>query len=159
MLYALGVYAAETGWLERLTPAQVRQLGWLAATAAATLVALFGAEMAWGDVDVLLEATSLSPTMLLAGLDGWLAVTWTLWCVAWFRRRWTHHGALLGKASRASYATYFIHPLVLTTLMVPFATAPLPPELKFVVIAALGVPACFAISYRVIRSLVVSKVF
>ncbi len=31
------------------------------------------------------------------------------------------HGVMLGKAAQASYATYFIHPLVLTSVMVLFA--------------------------------------
>jgi hypothetical protein len=105
VLFALGVHAGERGWLENLTPALVRRLGWLAATAAAALSALFGAVIVWADVDVLLQATGLGPTVLFAALDGLLAVTWTVWCVAWFRRRWTNHGPLVGKASRASYAT------------------------------------------------------
>lgn len=41
----------------------------------------------WADVDVLLQATVLWPTVLFAMLDGLLAVTWTVWCVAWFRCR------------------------------------------------------------------------
>jgi hypothetical protein len=33
------------------------------------------------------------------------------------------HGVTLGKTARASYATYVIHPLVLTAVMVAFASA------------------------------------
>jgi hypothetical protein len=43
-------------------------------------------------------------------LDGVIPVTGTLWFLSWLRRRWPTHGPLLGKAARASYATYVIHP-------------------------------------------------
>ncbi|MGZ4602327.1 MAG: acyltransferase family protein [Kineosporiaceae bacterium] len=158
VLFALGVHAAETGWMNRLQPVFIRRLGRVAALAAAALAALFGAEAASGDVDELLQATALGPTILFAALDGLLAVTWTLWCVAWFRRRWTSHGPLLSKASRASYATYFVHPLVLTTLMVVFGSVALLPELKFLVISAAGVLTCFAVGYALTRVPGVSKV-
>jgi surface polysaccharide O-acyltransferase-like enzyme len=122
------------------------------------LAALFGAEVAWGDVDELLEATALGPTILFAALDGLVAVTWTLWCVAWFRRRWRRHGRLLSTASRASYATYVVHPLVLTTLMVAFGPVALLPELKFLVISAVGVPACFVVGHALTRMPGVTRV-
>jgi hypothetical protein len=43
------------------------------------------------------------PTMAFALLDGVIALTWTLWFIAWLQGRWPTHGALLGKAARASY--------------------------------------------------------
>jgi len=48
---------------------------------------------------------------------------------------------------------------VITTLMVLFAVVPLAPELKFVVIGAVGVPACFAVGYGMTCVPGVSKVF
>ena len=151
VLFALGIYAGERRWLDELTPASTRRIGWLAATAALALSALFGAMIAWADVDVLLQASALGPTILFAVLDGLLAVTWTVWCVTWFRRRWTAHRPILGRAGRASYATYVMHPLVITTLMVLFAVVPLGAPLKFVVIAAVGVPGSFAVGYGLTR--------
>jgi peptidoglycan/LPS O-acetylase OafA/YrhL len=159
VLFALGVHAAERGWLDYLTPELIRRIGWLAAAAAAILGALFGAVIVWADVDVLLQATVLWPTVLFAMLDGLLAVTWTVWCVAWFRRRWSSHGPLMDKAGRASYATYFIHPLALTSLMVLFAVVPLAAPLKFVVVAALAVPVCYAAGYGLTQVPGLSRVF
>jgi glucan biosynthesis protein C len=98
------------------------------------------------------------PTMVFALLDGVIAVTGTLWLIAWLRRRWPTHGPLLGKAARASYATYVIHPLVLTAIMVAFASVALPPEIKFVLVAAAGVAACFTAGYALTRVPGVSKV-
>jgi glucans biosynthesis protein C len=98
------------------------------------------------------------PTMVFALLDGVIAVTGTLWFTAWLRRRWPTHGPLLGKAARASYATYFIHPLVLTAIMVAFASVAMAPEIKFVLVAAAGVAACFTAGYALTRVPGVSKV-
>ena len=50
-------------------------------------------------------------------------------------------------AGRASYATYVLHPLVLTAIMVLFASLALAPELKFLIVAAVAVPVCFLAGY------------
>jgi hypothetical protein len=148
VLFALGVYAGETGWPEELSRANVRRLGWIAAAAAATLAGLLGLEvMVRGDVNVLMEARVPLDSALLAVLDGMLAIAWTIWCTAWFQRRWNRHGSLTAKASRASYATYVLHPLVLTTLMVLFAAVTLTPSLKFLILSVLAVPTCFLVGY------------
>ncbi|MGZ4580843.1 MAG: acyltransferase family protein [Nocardioidaceae bacterium] len=159
VLFGLGVWAAEAGWLDDLAWARARRLGWVAAAAAVLLGSLFGLEIiARGDVDVLLQATQPAPTAAFALLDGVIAVTWTLWCVAWFRRRWTRHGPLLGEAARASYATYVFHPLVLTSIMVLLAPVVLVAELKFVLISVVAVPACFLVGYALTRLPGVSRV-
>jgi peptidoglycan/LPS O-acetylase OafA/YrhL len=151
VLFALGVYAGETGWPEELSRVTVRQLGGVAAAAAA-LSGLLGFEvLVRGDVDGLLEASVPLDTALLAVLDGMLAVAWTVWCIAWFQRRWNRHGVLMTKAGRASYATYVLHPLVLTTLMVLFAVVSLAPALKFLTLSVLAVPACFLVGYALTR--------
>lgn len=78
--------------------------------------------------------------------------------LSWLRRRWPAHGRLLGQAARASYATYVIHPLVLTAVMVLFAWVAPAPEIKFVLVAAAGVAACFTAGYALTRAPGISKV-
>ena len=80
------------------------------------------------------------PTVLFALFDGVIAVGMTLWLVAFIRRWWPAPGPLLAKAGRASYATYFVHPLVLTTLMMLFSSIPLEPGIKFALVAAVRGP-------------------
>jgi glucans biosynthesis protein C len=65
---------------------------------------------------------------------------------------------LPAKAARASYATYVTHPPVLTATMVAFAPVALAPEIKFVLIAAAGVAACFTAGYALTRVPGISKV-
>lgn len=151
VLFGLGVLSGETGWVERLPRSLVRRIGWTALAAlclAAPLVA-YGVSQADASSDLL--AAPDWPTGAFALLDGVIAVTWSVWLVCWFRRRWTTHGRLLDRAARASYAAYVLHPLPLTTVMVLFAPVPLGAPLKFVLVAAAGVPLCFAMGYGLTR--------
>lgn len=157
VLFALGVRAAEAGWVESPPSLhQVRSLGWAAAAGMAAFVGLLAMGVAAGETD--LGSGTGWPMMVAALLDGFIAVTWTVWFVIWFSGRWPDHGPLVGKAARASYATYFVHPLVITAIMLVFAPVALGAWPKFLVVAALAVPACFAVGYGLTRLPGVSKV-
>jgi hypothetical protein len=83
------------------------------------------------------------PTMLMAVLYGIISVAFSVWFTAIIRARWSGSGSLRVRAGKASYATYFLHPLVLTAIMVLFGTLPAAPELKLLIVAVLAVPVCF----------------
>jgi Acyltransferase family len=158
VLFALGVHGAEAGWLQEFPAVLARRLGWVAAAGVAAFLALMlYLVLARGEDQVLAMGADL-PTMAFALLDGVIAVTGTLWFLSWLRRRWPTHGVLLGKAARASYATYVTHPLVLTLVMMAFAWVPLAPEIKFVLVAAAGVAVCFTAGYGLTRVPGISKV-
>ena len=157
VLFALGVHAAETGWLHGMPGVLIRRLGWIAVIGLAALMTLLGISQANGQFEAVLTGLGW-PTMLLAMLDGVIAVCGTLWIVAWLRDRWVTQGARLAMAGRASYATYFIHPLVLTVMSVLLAPIALAPELKFVVVSPIAVPAIFAVGYALTRVPGLSKV-
>ena len=76
-------------------------------------------------------------------LYGIISVAFTVWFTVLIRARWSGGGPVRARAGRASYATYVLHPLVLTAIMVLFASLALAPELKFLVVAVVAVPACF----------------
>lgn len=157
VLFALGVRAAEAGWVDDPPSLrQVRRLGWAALAGMVAFVGLLALGMSSGQED--LGPATGWPTMATAVLDGFIAVTWTVWFVVWFRDRWPEHGTLVGEAARASYATYFIHPLVVTAIMLALAPVALGPWLKFVLVAAVAVPACFATGYGLTRLPGVSRV-
>ncbi len=59
---------------------------------------------------------------------------------------------------RASYATYVLHPLALTAIMVLFASLALAPELKFLAVAVVAIPVCFLAGYAATRVPGMSKV-
>jgi hypothetical protein len=91
------------------------------------------------------------PTMLGTVLYGIISVAFTVWFTAIIRARWSGDGPLRARAGRASYATYFLHPLVLTAIMVLLASLALAPELKFLVVAVVAVPVCFLAGYAAAR--------
>ena len=156
MLFALGVWAGEAGSLEGLT-AWARPLGWTALAAAASFVALGVYEQARGQLDSILHSVGWA-AMLGMVLYGIISVAFTVWFTALIRARWPGGGPLRARAGRASYATYFLHPLVLTAIMVLFASLALAPELMFLVVAVVAVPVCFLAGYAATRMPGISKV-
>lgn len=149
VLFALGAWADETGALENLT-AWARRLGWSALAAVAVLAALLGYEKQRGAFESTLHGAGW-PTMLLAVLYGIISVAFTVWFTATIRARWSGDGPLLARAGQASYATYFLHPLVLTAIMAAFAPLALAAQLKFLIVAVAAVPACFVAGYGLTR--------
>ncbi len=158
VLFALGVLGEEAGWLKELPPALTRRLGRVAAAGVTALVILMVSLVVIRGADRALVMGADLPTMAFALLDGVIAVSGTLWFIAWLRVRWPSHGPLAGKAARASYATYVIHPLVLTAIMVAIAAVPLAPEIKFLLVAPAGLTACFLAGYALTRVPGISRV-
>lgn len=157
VLFALGVLAAEVGWVEQPPSLhRVRLLGWLALAGSAGFVGVLAIGVASGQEDF--GPPTDWPTIAVAVLDGFVAVSFTVWFVVWFRGHWPRHGALVGEAARASYATYFIHPLVITAVMLAVAPVDLGAWAKFVLVSAVSVPASFAVGYGLTRLPGVSKV-
>jgi fucose 4-O-acetylase-like acetyltransferase len=154
-LFALGVWAGEAGSLEDLT-AWTRRLGWTALAAAVMLMALVGYEQARGQGESSLHSAGW-PTMLGTVFYGIISVAFTVWFTALIRARWSGDGPLRAHAGRASYATYVLHPLLLTAIMVLFASLALAPELTFLVVAVVAVPVCFLAGYAATQVPVISK--
>jgi glucans biosynthesis protein C len=145
VLFALGVWAGEAGSLDDLT-ARARRLGWTALAALALLAGLLGYEQERGALQATLHGTGWS-SVSMTFLYGIISVAYSLWFTATVRARWSGGGPLRARAGQASYATYFLHPLVLTAIMVAFSSLALAPELKFVMVAVVAVPACFLAGY------------
>jgi fucose 4-O-acetylase-like acetyltransferase len=156
VLFALGVHAGRAGWLDDLPRGLVRRLGWMTVAGMIVLLSLLAVAFAPGEEELSTRADW--PTLLFALCDGVIAVAMTIWLVASIRRRWPAHGPLLGKAGRASYATYFLHPLLLTALMLLFSSVPLEPGIKFALVATVAIPVCFTVGYALTRLPGISKV-
>jgi glucans biosynthesis protein C len=156
-LFALGAVGANEGWIESLSATLTRRLGQVAAAGMVALFLVFGVSLAPDDDEKIALGIDV-PTAVFALLDGLIAVCFSLWFITWVRQRWATHGPLGANAGRASYATYFIHPLVITLVMMSLAWVPLVPELKFLLVAPLAVVACYAVGYALTRLPGVSKV-
>jgi len=155
VLFALGVWAGEAGSWEALT-AWARRLGWTALAAAALFVALGVYEQARGQLGSILHSVGWASILGMV-LYGIISVAFTVWFTALIRARWTGDGPLRARAGRASYATYVLHPLLLTAIMVLFASLALAPELAFLVVAVVAVPVCFLVGYAATRVPGISK--
>lgn len=176
VLFALGVHAAETGWVDRPPSLhQVRALGWTALAGAIGFVALVAVGVSSDSQDDLGPATDW-PVISAAVLDGIVAVSFTVWFLVWFRTRAMARAragdraragagsadprwqALIARAGRASYATYVVHPLVITLIMLALSSVPLGPWIKVVIVSLLAVPACFAAGDALTRAPGLSRI-
>jgi glucans biosynthesis protein C len=156
VLFALGVWAGEARSWEDLT-AWAPRLGWTALAATAVFMAVGVYEKTHGhDPSSALQGTSWV-AMGGAVLYGIISVAFAVWFTALIRARWSGDGPLRARAGRASYATYVLHPPLLTAIMVLFASLALAPELKFLVVAVVAVPACFLAGYAATRVPGISK--
>ena len=150
VLYALGVSAAEAGGDGQLSRHAEHRLGQVALVGVSLTLVVVSYHGARDELDRALGGLGWASTTF-AVLYGAVSIAFTLWCLAWLRRRWPTHGLLLGKAGRGSYATYLLHPVVLVSVMLAFRAVPLGAELKFVLVSVVAVPACFAVGYAVTR--------
>jgi len=154
-LFALGVWAGEARSLENLT-ASARRLGWTALAAAALWAALAVYAKTTGHLESAFHGAGWL-VILNVVLYGVISVAFTVWFTALIRARWSGCGPLRARAGRASYAAYVLHALVLTAVMVAFAPLALAPELAFLVVAVVAVPACFLAGYAATRIPGISK--
>ena len=157
VLFTLGVRWGERGWLGQVPVAWSRRCGQVAAAglaASGLLVAV--TDTADGDLDRLFGGWHW-PSLGFVLLEGIVAVTLSLWLVAWFGRRWTRQGRLARRASRGAYAAYLLHPLVLVLASLAARPLPLPPEAKFLLVAPAGVAAAFTAGWAVTRSAFIAR--
>ena len=155
-LFALGAWTGEAGSWENLT-ARATRLGWTALGAAALWAALAVYLKTHGHLESAFHGAGWL-VMLNVVLYGIISVAFTVWFTALIRARWSGDGPLRARAGRASYATYVLHPLVLTVVMVVFASLALAPELMFLIVAVAGVPVCFVAGYAATRVPGISKI-
>jgi peptidoglycan/LPS O-acetylase OafA/YrhL len=148
VLFALGVRVAHSGGIGQLPPSLVRRLGWIAGPALAVLVALAAVVVAWDEPD---GANAGWLFAALAVFYGTISVAATCWLVVHARNWWTARSRVLTAAGRASYATYVLHPLVLTAIMVGAAPIAASPEAKCVAVGVVAVPACFVVGWVITR--------
>jgi peptidoglycan/LPS O-acetylase OafA/YrhL len=80
-----------------------------------------------------------------------IAVTMSLRLAGWFARRWNYHEPLARSLGRASFAAYVLHAPVVVSLSAILSSVAIVAELKFVVVAVLGVAVSFAVGWLLTR--------
>jgi hypothetical protein len=104
VLFTPGVHAAEAGWLDDVPSVPARRLGWVAAAGLAALLAEMLALVLAREADQALVMGADWPTILLAVLDGVIAVTGTLLVHRLDAGPVAHPWPAARQGSRASYA-------------------------------------------------------
>ena len=157
VLFGLGVHAREKTRVWAFAPTLRHHLGWATLGGLALLGTIAAVGLARGTLEAAPEGFGWW-TLALALVYGALSVTATLWLVAWSQGSLTSQRPILQAAGRASYATYFLHPLVLTAIMAAFAAVALSPELKFLLVSVVAVPACFIAGQALLKAPGASRV-
>lgn len=156
-VFALGAVAHERGRLEAVPGGIARASGWTAVGCLVVFTAMAAYGFATEDEALVRGVHPFALTLAL--VDGFGATTLAVWTWWWFRERWSGPlGRALVRASRGAYAAYLLHPLVLVVLSAAARPLPWPPEAKFVLVSAVGVPAVFVVGWLVTRLPVVSRV-
>lgn len=149
--FGLGILAGENGWIAALDAGRartIRRTAW-ASSAVCLLVIVAGVSMG-SDLEAFLGGGTWQ-SLVLAALEGVIVVSVSLWLVDVFCRRLDHQGGFARELSRASYATFFIHQLVLVGLVLTVRQVLWPAEVEFAVVASLGLVISFALGALLVR--------
>jgi acyltransferase-like protein len=148
--FALGVLGGERGWFQPLDADLVRatrRVAWLAMALCVVVVALTASTVG---TDLIFGGGTWQ-SLGLATLEGTIIVTVSVWLLDLFQRRFAHQGKVGREMSRAAYAAFLVHQIVLVGLVLASRHAAWPPELKYLSVAALGVAISFALGALLTR--------
>ena len=148
VLFSLGVISANREWPAPLPTGVVhgcRRAGLIALAG----LPLLGVAIAIGDKEAFLggwHAEAFAEPTLEAAISIGMAFT----LIDWFRRRWNQRGTIARTLGRASFGAYFVHATVVVALSVALATTPAPAEIKFLIVAALGVVTSYTVAVALV---------
>lgn len=156
--FTLGVVGGERGWFGVIDPATARRLRHVAWGALAASVAFFGGAAVAGSDLAVFAGGGTWQSLLTAVLEGVLVVAASLWLIDVFRRRLDHQGRLAREMSRAAFAAFVLHQVVLVGLVLASRQVPWPPEVEYLLVATVGVAASFGLGALAVRLPGVSRV-
>ncbi|BCJ34255.1 hypothetical protein Athai_17580 [Actinocatenispora thailandica] len=139
--FALGALAYRRGWFHAVTP----RLGWFGAGLAAGATVLFlplalsGGLTGW-------TGHGTPSSLCYALFDSGFAVGLLLALIALFRHRFDGQGPLRRYLSRHAFTVYVSHAAVVTAAGYGLSALAVPTLPKVVLLAAVTVPACFALA-------------
>ncbi len=150
--FIIGVVGAERGWFEAIAPELSRRLFQVAWSAVAGVVIVVSVDV--GAIGADIEeffggGTWQSAT--LAVLQAALVVAMPIWLLDVFRRRVNNQGRLMVTMSRAAFAAFIVHQVVLVGTVLATRHVDWPPEVEFPMAAALAVIGSFGIGALLVR--------
>lgn len=156
--FTLGALGGERGWFDPIEPTMARHGRHVAWGALAGSVAVIGLAGALGANIDNFGGGGTWQSLVTAVLEGALVVAISLWLLDLFRRRFNHQSPLAREMSRAAFAAFIIHQVVLVGLVLASHQVAWPSELKYATVSVLGVVGSFAIGSLLVRLPGVSRI-
>jgi hypothetical protein len=148
-MFALGIVAAQRGWLDPV-PDRIRRGCGLAALGGVAAFLIVAGMMAAVGVDggVIFDSGLHWPALSLAAIEGPLAVGTSVWLLGLAQRRLNRRPGPLGRAmARSAYGAFMVQGVVLIGLMIALRPLAVPAEVKALAVARLGVAGSFALAW------------
>lgn len=140
VLFMLGLFSAQRGWLEPVAPSVRR---WCAFVASAALVVGFTVLAVTHPSEAAAKGGAHWPAALLATMEGVYSVTMSVWVLSFFQRHLCDSRVLQPWWSRNAYGAFVAQGPVLVVLGVALRAGDVPPAPGFLVLAVAGVFGCF----------------
>ena len=149
-LFALGVLAGEHGWLDPMPGPLRRACGRASVVGALGLLFVVAAAGLAGNEEPFLGGWHLQ-ALAEPAVEATIAVGMSLWSVGWFAGRWNYDGTLARSLGRASFAAYIIHAPVIVLLSAGLSSVTVATDVKFVMVAVLGVTTSFTVGWSMTK--------
>ena len=153
LLFWFGTLCAERGWLTGLPDRLWRRCG-VAAILASFAVAML--LIGTGALSNQAEATVDGwpwPDLALAGIEGVLAVSASLWALEYFRRRHNRQGEVGRQLTRSAYGAFVLQTPIVVGIALALRPLGLAPEAKLLILAVTGLVLSYGLSWLAVTRL------
>jgi hypothetical protein len=156
----LGIVAAQRGWLAPVPDRIRRGCGYAALLGVLAFLTLAGTIVLIDvDPEVWFEERLHWAPMILAAIEGPLAVGFGIWMLGVAQRRLDRRAGPFGRAMmRSAYAAFILQGVVLIGLMIALRSVGLPAEVKALGVAALGVALSFGLAWLLVSRTRIGRV-
>lgn len=157
-MFGLGVIAARRGWL-RPVPREISRPAGITTLVCVVLLAamVLSTDPLGLEMEDWLGGWSV-PAFLSSMLEGVIVVAAPVWVLSFAQRRLNGTGPIRRAMARGSYAAFMLQGPVIVGLEVAFRHAPLPGDVKAVLVASLGIAISFALAYPLVTKTPLRKV-
>ena len=152
MLFAAGIVAYRGGWLDKIPAATAKAWSVVAGLMVLAVPVIY---FTLGDSGF---DGGLSPMALLwSAWECLLCVSMCIGLLALFKNRFSSQGRIAKAMADNAFTVYLIHIPVIIFLQYLLVGVAIDPMLKFLIVSAVAIPACFGIGHFVIRRLPIVK--
>jgi len=152
MLFAAGIFAYRAGWLDKIPPAAAKRwsiAAFLLVLTVPIIYAVFGDEGFDGGLSAM--------ALLWSAWEALMGVSMCIGLLALFKNRFGSQGRIAKAMADNAFTVYLIHIPVVIFLQYLLVGVAVDPMIKFLIVSAVAVPACFGIGQLVIRQIPVVK--